>query len=175
MFSYFRYSGGHTRHRQCHLTCRTSNREIKRFQQNCPDKYTTHKHRYLWTIFKPIRKKHAISSFDYFPVLNVMVSYSVIVSTGTSCHPKSFGNVSCCILYVFWSIFILELLLFMYFLLQFSVQTDTVNVPSPSRPKILKNKAVLCRPLVQNKAISCKTQTADVEAQTGNYQTLFLL
>ncbi|KAL3043474.1 hypothetical protein OYC64_003357 [Pagothenia borchgrevinki] len=63
-------------------------------------------------------------------------------NTGTSCHPKSFGN--------------------------FSVQTDTVNVPSPSRPKILKNKAVLCRPLVQNKAISCKTQTADVEAQTDD-------
>ncbi|XP_010796037.1 zinc finger MYM-type protein 4 [Notothenia coriiceps] len=63
-------------------------------------------------------------------------------NTGTSCHPKSFGNVS--------------------------VQTDTVNVPSPSRPKILKNKAVLCRPLVQNKAISCKTQTVDVEAQTDD-------
>ncbi|KAM6974368.1 zinc finger MYM-type protein 4-like [Tautogolabrus adspersus] len=49
-----------------------------------------------------------------------------------------------------------------------SVQTDKVKTyPAPAQ-KILKNKAVLCRPLVQNKGVSCKTQTADVEAQTDD-------
>uniref|UniRef100_A0A3B3V7M4 Zinc finger MYM-type protein 4-like n=1 Tax=Poecilia latipinna TaxID=48699 RepID=A0A3B3V7M4_9TELE len=53
-----------------------------------------------------------------------------------------------------------------------SVQTDTAKIhppPSPlppSAPKLLKNKALLCKPLVQNKGVSCKTQTASVEAQT---------
>ncbi|KAM8841688.1 zinc finger MYM-type protein 4 isoform 2-T3 [Spinachia spinachia] len=42
-------------------------------------------------------------------------------------------------------------------------QTDAVSL---HLPKILKNKAVLCRPLVQNKGVTCKTQTVDVEAQT---------
>ncbi|XP_029298588.1 zinc finger MYM-type protein 4-like isoform X2 [Cottoperca gobio] len=49
-----------------------------------------------------------------------------------------------------------------------SIQTDTVKVHSPSGPKILKNKAVLCRPLVQNKGVSCRTQTVDVESQTDD-------
>ncbi|XP_075962361.1 zinc finger MYM-type protein 4 isoform X3 [Anarhichas minor] len=49
-----------------------------------------------------------------------------------------------------------------------SIQTDAVKVHPPSCPKILKNKAVLCRPLVQNKGVSCKTQTADVESQTDD-------
>nr|XP_019960218.1 PREDICTED: zinc finger MYM-type protein 4-like isoform X1 [Paralichthys olivaceus] len=52
-----------------------------------------------------------------------------------------------------------------------SVQTEAVKPPPPppaaaAAPKILKNKALLCRPLVQNKGVSCKTQTADVESQT---------
>uniref|UniRef100_A0A3Q3LP54 Zinc finger, MYM-type 4 n=1 Tax=Mastacembelus armatus TaxID=205130 RepID=A0A3Q3LP54_9TELE len=47
-----------------------------------------------------------------------------------------------------------------------SIQTETVKPHPPSAPKILKNKALLCRPLVQNKGVSCKTQTAEVEAQT---------
>ncbi|XP_029298595.1 zinc finger MYM-type protein 4-like [Cottoperca gobio] len=51
---------------------------------------------------------------------------------------------------------------------QISIQTDTVKVHSPSGPKILKNKAVLCRPLVQNKGVSCRTQTVDVESQTDD-------
>ncbi|XP_068431607.1 zinc finger MYM-type protein 4-like isoform X2 [Clinocottus analis] len=51
---------------------------------------------------------------------------------------------------------------------QISIQTDAVKVPPPSAPKILKNKAVLCRPLVQNKGVSCITQTVDVEAQTDD-------
>ncbi|XP_067341184.1 zinc finger MYM-type protein 4-like isoform X2 [Channa argus] len=49
-----------------------------------------------------------------------------------------------------------------------SIQTETVKLHPPSGPKILKNKALLCRPLVQNKGVSCKTQTADVEAQTDD-------
>ncbi|XP_053190912.1 zinc finger MYM-type protein 4-like [Scomber japonicus] len=49
-----------------------------------------------------------------------------------------------------------------------SVQTDTVKPHPPPGPKILKNKALLCRPLVQNKGVSCKTQTVDVEAQTDD-------
>ncbi|XP_040909206.1 zinc finger MYM-type protein 4-like isoform X2 [Toxotes jaculatrix] len=49
-----------------------------------------------------------------------------------------------------------------------SIQTETVKPHPPSGPKILKNKALLCRPLVQNKGVSCKTQTADVEAQTDD-------
>ncbi|XP_069033058.1 zinc finger MYM-type protein 4-like isoform X1 [Embiotoca jacksoni] len=49
-----------------------------------------------------------------------------------------------------------------------SVQTETVKTQPPPVQKILKNKALLCRPLVQNKGVSCKTQTADVEAQTDD-------
>ncbi|KAM6899612.1 zinc finger MYM-type protein 4-like [Xenentodon cancila] len=50
-----------------------------------------------------------------------------------------------------------------------SIQTETTkSQPPPPSPKILKNKALLCRPLVQNKGVSCKTQTADVEAQTDD-------
>ncbi|XP_008301887.1 zinc finger MYM-type protein 4 isoform X2 [Stegastes partitus] len=49
---------------------------------------------------------------------------------------------------------------------QITLQTETAKVHPPPAPKILKNKALLCRPLVQNKGVSCKTQTADVEAQT---------
>ncbi|XP_029976246.1 zinc finger MYM-type protein 4 [Salarias fasciatus] len=51
-----------------------------------------------------------------------------------------------------------------------SIQTETVKThpPSPAPQKILKNKALLCKPLVQNKGVSCKTQTVDVEAQTDD-------
>ncbi|XP_041867588.1 zinc finger MYM-type protein 4 isoform X2 [Melanotaenia boesemani] len=53
-----------------------------------------------------------------------------------------------------------------------STQTETTKshppLPPPTSQKILKNKALLCRPLVQNKGVSCKTQTADVEAQTDD-------
>uniref|UniRef100_A0A7N6C0V7 TRASH domain-containing protein n=1 Tax=Anabas testudineus TaxID=64144 RepID=A0A7N6C0V7_ANATE len=52
--------------------------------------------------------------------------------------------------------------------LQISVQTETIKPHPPPRPKILKNKALLCRPLVQNKGVSCKIQTADAEAQTDD-------
>ncbi|XP_068189550.1 zinc finger MYM-type protein 4-like isoform X2 [Antennarius striatus] len=49
-----------------------------------------------------------------------------------------------------------------------SIQTDAVKPHPPSGQKILKNKALLCRPLVQNKGVSCKTQTTDCESQTDN-------
>ncbi|XP_047239406.1 zinc finger MYM-type protein 4-like isoform X3 [Girardinichthys multiradiatus] len=53
------------------------------------------------------------------------------------------------------------------------VQTDTLKsqpapAPPPSAPKLLKNKALLCKPLVQNKGVSCKTQMVSVEAQTDD-------
>ncbi|KAF7661705.1 hypothetical protein LDENG_00255810 [Lucifuga dentata] len=47
-----------------------------------------------------------------------------------------------------------------------SVQTDATK--PPSLPKNLKNKALLCKPLVQNKGVSCKAQTVSAEVQTEN-------
>ncbi|XP_074468770.1 zinc finger MYM-type protein 4-like isoform X2 [Sebastes fasciatus] len=43
-----------------------------------------------------------------------------------------------------------------------------ISIQTDPGPKILKNKAVLCRPLVQNKGVSCRTQTVDVGAQTDD-------
>ncbi|XP_071369672.1 zinc finger MYM-type protein 4-like [Centroberyx affinis] len=48
-----------------------------------------------------------------------------------------------------------------------STQTDAPPPLSPP-PKVLKNKALLCRPLVENKGVSCTTETADTEAQTDD-------
>ncbi|XP_037548988.1 zinc finger MYM-type protein 4, partial [Nematolebias whitei] len=57
-----------------------------------------------------------------------------------------------------------------------STQTEAVKPHSPAAPKILKNKALLCRPLVQNKGVSCKTQTVDGEAQTDdNFPKILVL
>eukprot|EP00066_Takifugu_rubripes_P017877 XP_011607143.1 PREDICTED: zinc finger MYM-type protein 4-like [Takifugu rubripes] len=49
-----------------------------------------------------------------------------------------------------------------------NVQTDSTDAhPSlPPPTKVLKNKALLCKPLVRNKGVSCKTQTAECGAQT---------
>lgn len=68
-----------------------------------------------------------------------------------------------------WSHLVINVL---FPVLQISIQTDAVkaHLPPPG-PKLLKNKALLCKPLVQNKGVSCKTQTADVEAQTGKCNT----
>ncbi|XP_072304173.1 zinc finger MYM-type protein 4-like [Eucyclogobius newberryi] len=44
--------------------------------------------------------------------------------------------------------------------------TSAKTTPAPAPPKILKNKALLCKPLVQNKGTSCRTQTTDCEVQT---------
>uniref|UniRef100_A0A3Q0T281 TRASH domain-containing protein n=1 Tax=Amphilophus citrinellus TaxID=61819 RepID=A0A3Q0T281_AMPCI len=62
--------------------------------------------------------------------------------------------------------FLLNQSFFYFSVLQMSIQTETVKTHPPPPAKILKNKALLCRPLVQNKGVSCKTQTVDVEAQT---------
>ncbi|XP_029919162.1 zinc finger MYM-type protein 4 isoform X2 [Myripristis murdjan] len=48
-----------------------------------------------------------------------------------------------------------------------STQTDAVKMSAPP-PKVLKNKALLCRPLVQNKGVACKTQTVDTDSQTDD-------
>ncbi|TSK28205.1 Zinc finger MYM-type protein 4 [Bagarius yarrelli] len=46
-----------------------------------------------------------------------------------------------------------------------STQTD--NVKTPSAPlRILKNKALLCKPMNQNKGTSCKPNTSDINTQT---------
>ncbi|XP_023815743.1 zinc finger MYM-type protein 4 isoform X1 [Oryzias latipes] len=49
-----------------------------------------------------------------------------------------------------------------------SIATETTKshpLPHPGI-KVLKNKALLCKPLVQNKGVSCRTQTVDAQAQT---------
>ncbi|XP_051527037.1 zinc finger MYM-type protein 4-like isoform X2 [Myxocyprinus asiaticus] len=46
-----------------------------------------------------------------------------------------------------------------------STQTDAVKVPVPP-PRILKNKALLCKPLSQNKGTSCKPNACDADTQT---------
>ncbi|XP_055076574.2 zinc finger MYM-type protein 4 isoform X2 [Misgurnus anguillicaudatus] len=46
-----------------------------------------------------------------------------------------------------------------------STQTDAAKTPAPP-PKILKNKALLCKPLTQNKGTSCKPNSCDADTQT---------
>ncbi|MCI4395437.1 hypothetical protein PGIGA_G00180420 [Pangasianodon gigas] len=46
-----------------------------------------------------------------------------------------------------------------------STQTDSVKPPS-APPRILKNKALLCKPMNQNKGTSCKPNTSDINTQT---------
>ncbi|XP_034748086.1 uncharacterized protein LOC117956880 isoform X2 [Etheostoma cragini] len=50
------------------------------------------------------------------------------------------------------------------------IQTKVVGHASVQTvPKELKNKSMLCTPLVHNKGVSCTTQTVDSEAQTENF------
>ncbi|KAM4538768.1 zinc finger MYM-type protein 4-like isoform 2-T2 [Odontesthes bonariensis] len=60
-----------------------------------------------------------------------------------------------------------------------SIQTETAKPHPPHHPppgqKILKNKALMCRPLMQNKGVSCKTQTVDVEVQTDDVFPKFMI
>uniref|UniRef100_A0A1A8K1U5 TRASH domain-containing protein n=1 Tax=Nothobranchius kuhntae TaxID=321403 RepID=A0A1A8K1U5_NOTKU len=50
-----------------------------------------------------------------------------------------------------------------------STQTEPVRShPPPPPAKVLKNKALLCRPLVQNKGVSCRAQMAEAETQTDD-------
>ncbi|KAK3525450.1 hypothetical protein QTP86_031539 [Hemibagrus guttatus] len=46
-----------------------------------------------------------------------------------------------------------------------STQTDSVKTPA-APPRILKNKALLCKPMNQNKGTSCKPNTSDINTQT---------
>ncbi|XP_077052167.1 zinc finger MYM-type protein 4-like isoform X2 [Siphateles boraxobius] len=46
-----------------------------------------------------------------------------------------------------------------------STQTDSVKASAPA-PRILKNKALLCKPFCQNKGTSCKPNVCDMNTQT---------
>ncbi|KAM9385428.1 zinc finger MYM-type protein 4-like isoform 2-T2 [Pholidichthys leucotaenia] len=50
----------------------------------------------------------------------------------------------------------------------FNIPTEMRTPPVTAPQKVLKNKALLCKPLVQNKGVSCKTQTVEVESQTDD-------
>ncbi|XP_042566525.1 zinc finger MYM-type protein 4 isoform X3 [Clupea harengus] len=47
-----------------------------------------------------------------------------------------------------------------------STQTDAVKAPAPPPPRVLKNKALLCKPLTQTKGTLCKPTYQTVETQT---------
>ncbi|KAI4904991.1 hypothetical protein NFI96_017072 [Prochilodus magdalenae] len=47
-----------------------------------------------------------------------------------------------------------------------STQTDAVRQHAAPPPRILKNKALLCKPMTLNKGTSCKPNTCDVNIQT---------
>ncbi|XP_071432620.1 zinc finger MYM-type protein 4-like isoform X3 [Pithys albifrons albifrons] len=47
-----------------------------------------------------------------------------------------------------------------------STQTDALKLPSSKPPRLLKNKALLCKPFTQTKATSCKPHTQSKECQT---------
>ncbi|KAM5269403.1 zinc finger MYM-type protein 6-like isoform 1-T1 [Hipposideros larvatus] len=48
-----------------------------------------------------------------------------------------------------------------------NTQTDAMKLPSSQSSRLLKNKALLCKPVTQTKAISCKPHTQHKECQTG--------
>uniref|UniRef100_A0A8C9F2Y8 TRASH domain-containing protein n=1 Tax=Pavo cristatus TaxID=9049 RepID=A0A8C9F2Y8_PAVCR len=50
-----------------------------------------------------------------------------------------------------------------------STQTDALKLPPSQPPRLLKNKALLCKPITQTKATSCKPHTQNKECQTGMY------
>ncbi|XP_006886495.1 PREDICTED: zinc finger MYM-type protein 4 isoform X2 [Elephantulus edwardii] len=47
-----------------------------------------------------------------------------------------------------------------------STQTDALKLPPCQPPRLLKNKALLCKPITQTKATSCKPHTQNKESQT---------
>lgn len=68
-------------------------------------------------------------------------------------------------------------LLSLFFLLIFifnqaSTQTDVLKLPPSQPPRLLKNKALLCKPITQTKATSCKPHTQNKECQTGIFLAL---
>lgn len=130
---------------------------------------------FMYCMCNAWQRKTCYSHFQ--PVVSVDSHFS-IVFTGTvsNFQSKNSGHVSWTCFsssdHVFGDSWLQESLAFCHLsVLQISIQTETVKPCPPSGPKILKNKALLCRPLVQNKGVSCKTQTADVEAQTGKSTT----
>ncbi|KAL7980557.1 hypothetical protein Chor_001711 [Crotalus horridus] len=54
-----------------------------------------------------------------------------------------------------------------------STQTDALKLPPSQPPRLLKNKALLCKPITQTKATSCKPHTQHKECQTESH--LFFL
>uniref|UniRef100_A0A671S4Q0 Zinc finger MYM-type protein 4-like n=1 Tax=Sinocyclocheilus anshuiensis TaxID=1608454 RepID=A0A671S4Q0_9TELE len=54
-----------------------------------------------------------------------------------------------------------------------STQTDGEKASAPA-PRILKNKALLCKPLSQNKGTSCKPNVCDVNTQTDGPSVIVL-
>ncbi|KAG8588457.1 hypothetical protein GDO81_005984 [Engystomops pustulosus] len=58
-----------------------------------------------------------------------------------------------------------------------STQTDALKLPPSQPPRLLKNKALLCKPITQTKATSCKPHTQHKDCQTeddGKPQILVL-
>ncbi|XP_032753628.1 zinc finger MYM-type protein 4 [Rattus rattus] len=47
-----------------------------------------------------------------------------------------------------------------------STQTDALKLPPSQPPRLLKNKALLCKPITQTKATSCKPHTQNKDCQT---------
>uniref|UniRef100_A0A452QDB9 TRASH domain-containing protein n=1 Tax=Ursus americanus TaxID=9643 RepID=A0A452QDB9_URSAM len=56
-----------------------------------------------------------------------------------------------------------------------STQTDALKLPPSQPPRLLKNKALLCKPITQTKATSCKPHTQNKECQTGMFLTVTLV
>ncbi|XP_043317883.1 zinc finger MYM-type protein 4 isoform X4 [Cervus elaphus] len=52
-----------------------------------------------------------------------------------------------------------------------STQTDVLKLPPSQPPRLLKNKALLCKPITQTKATSCKPHTQNKECQTEDTPT----
>ncbi|KAM9108703.1 zinc finger MYM-type protein 4 isoform 3-T3 [Megaptera novaeangliae] len=52
-----------------------------------------------------------------------------------------------------------------------STQTDALKLPTSQPPRLLKNKALLCKPITQTKATSCKPHTQNKECQTEDTPT----
>ncbi|KAM9031323.1 zinc finger MYM-type protein 4 isoform 6-T6 [Sarcophilus harrisii] len=53
-----------------------------------------------------------------------------------------------------------------------STQTDALKLPTTQPPRLLKNKALLCKPITQTKATSCKPHTQNKECQTEDVPNL---
>ncbi|XP_051892341.1 zinc finger MYM-type protein 4-like isoform X2 [Pristis pectinata] len=54
---------------------------------------------------------------------------------------------------------------------EISTQTEALRLPPSAPPKVLKNKALLCKPITQTKATSCKPHTQTKACQTAAVHT----